>query len=298
MYPDCQTIRTSTICAASAPFISAYYYLWYFTPSGQREDRQGTGKWAEKYARALLDPPQFPTLGEYVSNDPLVVERHIDWAADHGIDCFIANWEGMHGHAKFLSENLVHILQGQPGSNSWSLGKMPFSSSDSTGNGWDARSMGWDQNGFAVRNLNRMKFSVLFESRLVFKHWPPDAADPATRQALRESIIYFAENFFGSPQWHRIDGRPVVYTYEIFSMLGTATDFLSMRAELEEAVQKITDRPALQRLVPGRRLPIRIRQRRLGTHEDVGRHLGLPTLSLRPFRRGGRQRRAERLARA
>ena len=94
------------------PFISAYYYLWYFTPEGTRSKTKFAGKWSEGYARALLEPPQYPTLGEYVMNDPEVIETHIDWAADHGIDCFICNWEGMRGHRKFLSENLVHILQG------------------------------------------------------------------------------------------------------------------------------------------------------------------------------------------
>lgn len=223
------------------PFISAYYYLWYFTPEGTRSKSKFSGKWSECYARALLEPPQYPMLGEYVMNDPEVIETHIDWAADHGIDCFICNWEGMRGHRKFLSENLVHILQASKMDGTWSQGKIPFSENDSTGNGWDAKTQGWNKNGYLIRNLDRMKFSILIESRLILEVWPPTVNSAECLNTFTESIIYMAENFFGSPQWQRINDKPVIYLYEVYSWHGSVSDFKKFRESLDKAVRKIID---------------------------------------------------------
>ncbi|MDE7064629.1 MAG: glycoside hydrolase family 99-like domain-containing protein, partial [Desulfovibrionaceae bacterium] len=198
-------------------------------------------KWSEGYLRALLQPPQYPTLGEYLMNDPNVIEAHIDWAADHGIDCFICNWEGMVGHRKFLSENLVHILQGSEEEGTLCPGKIPYSNKDSTGNGWDAESMGWSTTGYTIRNLQRMKFSILFESRLLVEQWPPNLKEKEVGTVFGNAITYCAENFFGSPQWQRIDGKPVVYLYEVWSWLGDTKDFQKFRKRLDAAVQSIDD---------------------------------------------------------
>lgn len=233
--------RELSVSKPRKPFISAYYYLWYFTPEGTRSKTKFAGKWSEGYARALLEPPQYPTLGEYVMNDPEVIETHIDWAADHGIDCFICNWEGMRGHRKFLSENLVHILQGSQSDGTWSAGKIEFSTRDTLNYGWDAKSQGWDKNGYSIRNLERMKFSALIESRLILETWPPIANSPECRQAFTEAVVYMAENFFGSPQWQRINNRPVVYFYEVYSWHGNEQDFKAFRESLDNAIANIID---------------------------------------------------------
>lgn len=224
------------------PFISAYYYLWYFTETSRRDPLPMHGKkWSEGYLRALLQPPQYPTLGEYLMNDPSVIEAHIDWAADHGIDCFICNWEGMVGHRKFLSENLVHILQGSEKDGTFNPGKIPYSSHDSTGHGWDAVSQGWHSTGYQIRNLTRMKFSILLESRLLLDSWPPSLDDEKVFKVFGDAITYCAENFFGSPQWQRIDGRPVIYIYEMYSWAGTKEGFTAFRRHLDACVQKLDD---------------------------------------------------------
>ena len=242
--------KTFSVSKSIKPFISAYYYLWYFTPEGTRSKTNFSGKWSEGYARALLEPPQYPTLGEYVMNDPEVIETHIDWAADHGIDCFICNWEGMRGHRKFLSENLVHILQGNRSGGTWSAGKTEFSVHDSTGYGWDAKSQGWNKNGYPIRNLERMKFSALIESRLIVETWPPAVNSIECLQAFTESVVYMAENFFGSPQWQRINNKPVVYFYEVYSWLGDEQDFKDFRESLDNSIANIFD-PITKKLFSG-----------------------------------------------
>lgn len=235
--PSTNTMATTL----KKPFISTYYYLWYFTPEGIRSKKKFTGKWSEGYARALLAPPQYPTLGEYVMNDPAVIEAHIDWAADHGIDCFICNWEGMKGHRKFLSENLVHILQGSRSDGSWSDGKINYSRKDATGNGWDSVSNGWHCNGYPIRNLERMKFSALIESRLIVETWPPTTNSKECLKAFSDAIIYMADNFFCSPQWQRINNKPVVYLYEVYSWKGNKSAFSEFRERIDNAVQQVKD---------------------------------------------------------
>ncbi len=135
----------------------------------------------------------------------------------------------------------MHILQGSEEEGTLSPGKIPYSRRDSTGNGWDAISMGWNGKGFTVRNLNRIQFSALIESRLLLKDWPPVAADPAVREAFKNAILYFAENFFCSPRWQRIDSRPVLYFYEVFSWKGSSEEFESFRANLDDAIQALDD---------------------------------------------------------
>lgn len=233
---------TTSTFQPDKPFISAYYYLWYFSEKSDRctKPMEAT-KWKEGYLRALLDPPQYPTLGEYMMNDPNVIEAHIDWAADHGIDCFICNWEGMVGHRKFLSENLVHILQGSTEDGTLTPGKIPYSTNDSTGNGWDAVSQQWDSTGYAIRNLERMKFSILFESRLLVEQWPPNLKENEPYKAFGDAVTYCAENFFCSPRWQRIDGKPVIYIYEVYPWIGDDADFRRFRTFLDDKVRQIDD---------------------------------------------------------
>ena len=60
--------------------IGAHYYIWY--PSN----------FDQGYVRDELTPPQQPLLGEYDSQSPAVVEQHIRWASQHGIDFFALDW--------------------------------------------------------------------------------------------------------------------------------------------------------------------------------------------------------------
>jgi Glycosyl hydrolase family 99 len=55
--------------------VFAYYYMW-FTPAS--------------WSRAKTD---LPLLGAYNSADPLVIEQHVRWAKQAGIDGFIVSWK-------------------------------------------------------------------------------------------------------------------------------------------------------------------------------------------------------------
>jgi len=62
--------------------VGAYYYTWYYD-----------GHWASTdYVGRHLPAPLEPQLGEYVSDSPAVIDAHLKWAADYGIDFFILSW--------------------------------------------------------------------------------------------------------------------------------------------------------------------------------------------------------------
>ena len=61
--------------AANPPPVFAYYYIW-FDPSS--------------WNRAKTD---FPALGRYSSDERRVMQRHIRWAKDAGIEGFIVSWK-------------------------------------------------------------------------------------------------------------------------------------------------------------------------------------------------------------
>ncbi len=69
--------------ATNALRFGAYYYPWY------GDDFHGG-----RYARAELDPPQLPALGEYDDRTEEVIRRHAEWSRHAGIDCWIASWWG------------------------------------------------------------------------------------------------------------------------------------------------------------------------------------------------------------
>jgi len=74
---------TRLITTPRLPYIvGAYYYTWYYE-----------GHWASTdYVGRHLPAPLEPQLGEYVSDAPAVIDAHVKWAADYGIDFFIISW--------------------------------------------------------------------------------------------------------------------------------------------------------------------------------------------------------------
>jgi Glycosyl hydrolase family 99 len=62
--------------------VGAYYYTWYYE-----------GHWASTdYVGRHLPAPLEPQLGEYVSDAAAVIDAHLKWAAEYGIDFFIISW--------------------------------------------------------------------------------------------------------------------------------------------------------------------------------------------------------------
>ena len=78
--------------------VACYYFPNYHTGEQRHEAAKGSG-WSEweliKAARPRFEghaQPKIPAWGYLDESDPLVMEKKIDAAADHGIDAFIFDW--------------------------------------------------------------------------------------------------------------------------------------------------------------------------------------------------------------
>lgn len=75
-------------CAArrTLPTVGVYYYAWY---------NESPWDWESGYLRRVLDNPQPPALGEYVSSNQNVISQHAVWSHDYGIDLWVCSWGGV-----------------------------------------------------------------------------------------------------------------------------------------------------------------------------------------------------------
>jgi len=63
--------------------VGVHYYPWHYNDFHGRQ-----------YLREHLVPPQGPELGEYNDRDEAVINRHLKWSRDAGIDFWSASWWG------------------------------------------------------------------------------------------------------------------------------------------------------------------------------------------------------------
>lgn len=71
--------------------------------------------WEGFNLREFLVPPQAPALGHYDSRDPAVVDRHLDWMLEYGIDFFASEWLGRTASEdSVLQHSIVPLLAGRP----------------------------------------------------------------------------------------------------------------------------------------------------------------------------------------
>jgi len=161
--------------------VMATYLLWY---------RADKSNWKDGYKH-------LPLLGEYTSNDPLVMLKHIDWATGHGIDGFFVSWAGYeNGDVKYFDSNL----------------KMLFNTSLAP----------------------EIKIAILYESigRLIDSHPCWNLDDERNVNILKRDLSYFAENYFFHPSYLKIEERPVVYFYEGKEIFASSLD--SLKEKLNE----------------------------------------------------------------
>jgi hypothetical protein len=136
------------------------YYLWY------REDRSNWEIYWHKYT---------PLLGEYSSNDQIIISKHIDWATGHGIDGFLVSWS----------------RPGDPSDNNLKLFiKNPLAN--------DVQ--------FAIlyETLGRLKNSN--------PGW--NLSDKENVEILDKDFSYLRENYFSHSSYFKFEGNPLVYMYE------------------------------------------------------------------------------------
>ena len=139
--------------------IGAYWYPWYGADGRHwREGYRGT-----------------PLLGEYDSADDDVIDQHIAWAVEYGVDFFAASWWGRDS----FEDDVMHL-------------RVPES-----------------------ERARDFRFAILYESPglLGVDNGKINLDDAAKRAKLVEDFVYLAETYFTQPYYLRVDDRPVVFLY-------------------------------------------------------------------------------------
>lgn len=77
--------------------VGAYYYPWYGS-----NFHNGDG-----YVRSQLDPPQYPTLGEYDDSKPETISQHLKWSRQANIGLWITSWWGPNRLEDSNTKNII-----------------------------------------------------------------------------------------------------------------------------------------------------------------------------------------------
>jgi hypothetical protein len=135
-----------------------------------------------------------PFLGKYNSNDSKVADQHILLAKQHGIDFFVVSW---FGKGEWLNWDYDDINQNL-------------------------------RNGLLnASHLSSFQFCLFYESESILS----DAlnatlnTDQNFTKIFIEDMTYAAEEYFPNPSYLRIDGKAVIFIYNlpyIYNRLGTA----------------------------------------------------------------------------
>ena len=166
------------IAKADDIIVAVPYYLWY---------RRDLSNWKDGHK-------YMPLLGEYRSDDPIVMSKHIDWATGYGIGVFLISWSGYEsGDLKYFDENLNLLL------------KNPLSKD--------------------------IKFGILYESIGRLKNSNPgwNLSDPENIEILDNDFSYLSKNYFNHPSCFRMDGKPLIYFYEGKGVFGNISQIKNLR---------------------------------------------------------------------
>jgi len=91
----------------------AFYYPWYGNASDNWSHWNGNG--TDHNPDNIIDgrrdiaATDYPLLDAYDSNDETVIEKHVKWANDSGIDCFVISWWGNNSFADNASKHIRNV---------------------------------------------------------------------------------------------------------------------------------------------------------------------------------------------
>jgi hypothetical protein len=158
--------------------VAVPYYLWY---------RRDLSNWKDGHK-------YMPLLGEYRSDDPIVMSKHIDWATGYGIGVFLISWSGYEsGDLKYFDENLKLLL------------KNPLSKD--------------------------IKLGILYESIGRLKNSNPgwNLSNPENIEILDRDFSYLSKNYFNHPSCFKVNGKPLIYFYEGKGVFGDVSQIKKLR---------------------------------------------------------------------
>ncbi|AHG05266.1 hypothetical protein HALDL1_09485 [Halobacterium sp. DL1] len=151
--------------------------------------------------------PGKPTLGEYDAQDPAVIEQHLEWCRQFGVNWLSLSWWGPDSYS---NETFVdHVLPA------------------------DA--------------LGDVQVSILYETTNRLEQdpgWNVDFDDEANREQFVEDVEYLADEYFGHDNYLRIDDKPVVYMYVAGGFIGDIRGAFDAAADaIGEELYVVADMP-------------------------------------------------------
>ncbi|MCX6759129.1 MAG: glycoside hydrolase family 99-like domain-containing protein [Candidatus Nealsonbacteria bacterium] len=173
--------------------LGAHYYLWYGRPTFPL---LGGGVWKSGYKHQ-------PLLGEYNSRDPQVINQHINWAEEAGIDFFVISWNDS-GSWDDITLKDYYLKQSQ---------------------------------------ASEIKFCLHYDSSLalnVFRN--PVSYDfndkyspfKTKGEKFLEDFEYLAETYFNHSQYLKINNRPLVIIYNTSLFKNVSHYFDKLQANMEK----------------------------------------------------------------
>jgi glycoprotein endo-alpha-1,2-mannosidase len=150
--------------------VGAHYYVWF-----PRNFRHGT-------LRGRLKPKQEPMLGLYTSDDVAVVEQHIAWCSQYGIDFLTLDWWPSTRERQAL---IPHAI-------------------------------------LEARNIGDIKFCIFYETWALGFDGMIGATkmDADTTARMVSDLTTIADGLFDHPSYLRVDGRPVIVLYLTRTLTG------------------------------------------------------------------------------
>ena len=150
--------------------------------------------------------PYQPWIGFYDMAKRADIERQIALAADNGVDAFSSEWISPLGTPGSLEADLDNAF-------------------------------------LKARNLCRIRWAIFYDLNLRM-HWmgdtsgPPNFDDPVVRSTFVKDFVHFATKYFKTPQYLKIDGRPVVEIWATWNFRGSVANIQSAVQAAREAVRR------------------------------------------------------------
>jgi len=97
---DYQYCKTIARFSEDKLYVGAYYYPWH----------DGNFHGGKYLRNQLIEPQQFPKLGEYDDREASVIEKHLKWSRDSNIGLWVTSWwgEGKREDLNIKNNILVH----------------------------------------------------------------------------------------------------------------------------------------------------------------------------------------------
>ncbi len=143
--------------------VGAHYYLWY-----PQNFKQG-------FLRQKLDPKQAPRLGLYSSNDIKVIEQHIRWSSQYGIDFLTLDYWPNRGYQNnIISDNFLK-----------------------------------------AKNIDDIKFCIFYETWAIGfnKDLGTTVFDSNNISRFINDLDHISKTFFDHPSYLHVMNRPVIILY-------------------------------------------------------------------------------------